>query len=95
MIYQNKIRFLGYVVSAKGIQIEKKQIKTVKNLLEPKLVRDIQVFIGFINFYHQFIYRFKKITVFRKILFYLKKAPISKKHFCTQKAHMYPKNLRK
>lgn len=31
-------------------------------MLEPKLVRDIQVFIDFINFYWQFIRRFSNIA---------------------------------
>ena len=36
LIYQDKIRFLSYVVSTKGIQIKEKQIKTIKNLPKPK-----------------------------------------------------------
>ena len=35
--------------------MEDEQIKAVKNWLEPTLVRDIQVFIGFANFYQYFI----------------------------------------
>ena len=53
--YQNEIRFLGYVVSAQGVQMEDKRIEAVKSWPEPKSVRDIQVFIGFANFYWRFI----------------------------------------
>ena len=53
--YQDKIRFLGYIVSAQGIQIEDKRIEEVKNWPDPKSVRDIQVFYGFANFYCRFI----------------------------------------
>ena len=53
--YQNEVYFLGYVVSSKGISIEVKRIEVVKEWPEPKLVRDIQVFLGFANFYGQFI----------------------------------------
>lgn len=49
--YQEEVRFFAYIVPHQGIQIEKKQIKTVHNEPEPQLVRDIQVFLGFINFY--------------------------------------------
>lgn len=42
--------------------MEEKQIKTVKNWLEPKSIRDIQIFIRFANFYHQFIHKFSRIV---------------------------------
>ena len=34
----------------------------MKDWLEPKLVRNIQVFLGFANFYWQFIQGFSRIT---------------------------------
>ena len=49
--HQDEIRFLGFVVSNKGIRIEEERIETVKNWSEPRSVRDIQVFIGFANFH--------------------------------------------
>ena len=49
--HQDEIRFLGYVVLSKDISIEAKRIKVVKEWPEPKSVRDIQVFLGFANFY--------------------------------------------
>ena len=58
----NKIHFLGYVVSAKGVQIEAERIKVVKSWPEPKSIQDIQVFIRFANFYWRFIQRFSKIA---------------------------------
>ena len=53
--HQDEIHFLGYVVLSKDISIETKKIKVVKNWPEPKLIRNIQVFLDFINFYWQFI----------------------------------------
>ena len=49
--YRDKVRMLGYVVSAQGVQIEDKKIEVVKNWPEPKSIRDIQVFLDFANFY--------------------------------------------
>lgn len=48
--HQNKIRFLGYIVLAKKIQIEE-QIQAIKNWLKPKSEKDIQMFIRFAYFY--------------------------------------------
>ena len=39
--HQEEIWFLGYIVSLQGICMEDKRIKTVKQWLEPKSVRDI------------------------------------------------------
>ena len=43
--------------------MEDKKIEAVRNWPEPKSVRDIQVFIGFANFYRQFIQGFKRIAI--------------------------------
>ena len=53
--HQEEVRFLGYVVSSQGIRMEEERIDAVKAWPEPKLIRDIQVFIGFANFYRRFI----------------------------------------
>ena len=42
--------------------MEDERIKAVKNWPEPKSVRDIQVFIGFANFYQRFIQGFNRIA---------------------------------
>ncbi len=60
--HKDEVRFLGYVVLAQGAQIEEEKIKAVKNWPEPRSVRDIQVFIGFANFYRCFIQGFSRIA---------------------------------
>ncbi len=42
--------------------MEEERIEEVKALAEPNSVRDIQVFLGFANFYRQFIKGFNKIA---------------------------------
>ena len=60
--HQDEVRFRGYVVSSKGISIEAERIKVVRKWPEPKSIRDTQVFLGFANFYWQFIQGFNKIA---------------------------------
>ena len=60
--HQNEVCFLEYVVSAQGVQMEDERIEVVRNWPEPKSVRDIQVFLGFANFYWRFIQGFSKIA---------------------------------
>ena len=60
--HQDEVRFLGYVVSSKGIRMEDKRIKAVKQWPEPQSVWDNQVFLGFAKFYRWFIQGFSRIA---------------------------------
>ena len=53
---------LGFVVSKDGIRMEEERIDAVKKWPKPQSVRDIQVFIGFANFYRHFIKGFSRIA---------------------------------
>ena len=50
------------MVSSKTIRMEDKKIEAVKQWLEPQSIQDIQFFLGFANFYRQFIQRFNRIA---------------------------------
>ena len=49
--HQDEVRFLGFVVSAQEISMEEERIEVVKAWPESKSIRDIQVFLGFANYY--------------------------------------------
>lgn len=50
-----KISFLGHIVSHNSISIDPDRTKAIVNSPVPKRVKDIQRFIGLLNFYHKFI----------------------------------------
>ena len=60
--HKDEVRFLGFIVSRDGIKMEEERIDAVKKWPEPESVRDIQVFIGFANFYRRFIKGFSRIA---------------------------------
>ena len=60
--YKDEVCFLGYITLAQRVRIEDKQIEAMKNWPKLTLVKDIQVFIGFANFYQRFIQGFNKIV---------------------------------
>ena len=60
--HEDEVRFLGFVVSAQGIRMEEERIEAVRDWPEPQSVRDIQVFLGFANFYRRFIRNFSRIA---------------------------------
>ena len=60
--YLEEVCFLGYIISSQEIYMEEERIEAVKAGPELKLVKNIQVFIGFTNFYRRFIQDFSKIA---------------------------------
>ena len=52
--YNDKVRFLKYIMSAQEVRIEEKRINVVKNWPEPKSICDIWVFFWFCQFLSSF-----------------------------------------
>lgn len=60
--YQDRVDFLGFVVTPDGLEMDPSRIKTIRDWPEPQTFRDIQVFLGFCNFYRKFIRGFADIA---------------------------------
>ena len=43
--------YLGYIISPDGVSIDQARVKTIQEWPQPRTVRDIRVFIRFINYY--------------------------------------------
>ena len=57
-----KVEFLGVVIGLEGIKMEKEKVKGVLEWLTPKCVKDIQKFLGLVNYYRQFIEGFATVA---------------------------------
>jgi RNase H-like domain found in reverse transcriptase/Reverse transcriptase (RNA-dependent DNA polymerase)/Integrase zinc binding domain/Chromo (CHRromatin Organisation MOdifier) domain len=66
-----EVEFLGYIISSKGIRMDPAKISSITSWPIPRSVHDIQVFIGFANFYRRFIFNYS--NVLRPITSLLKK----------------------
>ena len=53
--FKSKIAYLGHIVSSKGIETDPKKVEAVKNWTVPRMVMDVQSFLGFTNYYRRFI----------------------------------------
>ena len=60
--HKHSIGFLGYIVSNQGIRPDLSKVKVVKDWLKPWNVRDIQAFLGLVNYYRKFIEGFSGIA---------------------------------
>jgi hypothetical protein len=54
--------FLGFVINSDGIGMESDRISTIEDWPTPESVRDVQVLLGFRNFYRRFIRKYAKVT---------------------------------
>jgi transposase InsO family protein len=61
--HKEEVEFLGHMVGINGVRISEAKIKTIKEWATPKTVKDIQSFLGFVNFNRMFIQDFAKIAI--------------------------------
>jgi len=57
-----EVEFLGVIIGPEGIKIEKEKVKGVLEWPTPKYVKDIQKFLGLVNYYRRFIKDFALIA---------------------------------
>jgi RNase H-like domain found in reverse transcriptase/Reverse transcriptase (RNA-dependent DNA polymerase) len=57
----SQVKYLGLIISTKGVQMDPEKIDTIVGWQTPKRVKDVQAFLGFANFYRRFIKNFSLI----------------------------------
>ena len=58
----DQTKFLGYIISTSGISVDPAKVEAVANWEPPRKVRELQSFLGFCNFYRQFIDEYSRIS---------------------------------
>jgi len=58
-----KSLLLGFVITPQGVGMESDRISTIEDWPTPKPSRDVQVLLGFTNFYRRFIQKYAKVTL--------------------------------
>lgn len=60
--YQDSVEFLGFILSTEGISMDPRRVDTILHWKEPNTYREVQVFLGFCNFYRRFIQGYSGIA---------------------------------
>jgi len=61
-LYADKIEFLGYIASSKGLEVMLSTAKKIANWLTPQNVNNIKLFNGLVNYITKFIPRLAKYS---------------------------------
>jgi transposase InsO family protein len=56
------VEFLGFIVTPEGVVMDPDRVRTITEWPEPEGYKDIQVFLGFANFYRRFIFNYSSIV---------------------------------
>lgn len=61
-LFKWRVKYVGHVVSAEGIEPDDDKITKVKNWPTPSNSEDVRRFLGFVGYYRKFIMNFSKIA---------------------------------
>ena len=61
VFHKEEVEFLGYIVKTIGVTTINRKVKSIRDWAHTKSVKEIQINIGFANFYRPFIKDFSKI----------------------------------
>jgi hypothetical protein len=60
---ERSVEFLGYIISHQGISMDPMKVQTILDWETPTSLRDVHCFLGFTNFYRNFISGYSEITL--------------------------------
>jgi len=60
--HQPSVQFLGYYIDSSGIWMDERKVDATKDWPIPTIVKELQKFLGFANFYRRFIQGYSIIS---------------------------------
>ena len=59
---RTQLKYLGHILNSRGIQVNPKQVEAVKERPEPTTVKEVESFLGKVNYYNRFIPDYSKVA---------------------------------
>lgn len=59
---QTEVKLLGHIVTVDGIKMDPEKIKAIKEFPQPRNVKQLRGFLGLINYFRKFVYRYGEET---------------------------------
>ncbi|KAL1953484.1 hypothetical protein VTO42DRAFT_2763 [Malbranchea cinnamomea] len=56
------VSFLGFIVDTEEVRMDPERVQTIDEWPVPRSFKEIQIFLGFTNFYRHFIFRYSVLT---------------------------------
>jgi len=63
-----EVESLGVVIGPRGVEMQKEKVKGVLNWPVPRNVKEVQKFLGLVNYYRRFIKKFARIAALLHML---------------------------
>ena len=60
--FRQEVEFLGFIVGVAGVTMDPSRVSAVRDWPRPRTYQEVQVFLGFANFYRRFIRHYSKIV---------------------------------
>src|SRR6266481_4346129 len=61
--HTDTVEYLGFILTPTGLHMDLTKVATIQGWPEPRNVHDVQLFLGFTNFYHRFIADYSQLTL--------------------------------
>lgn len=59
--FLKEVPFLGHIISTEGVKMEPEKIKTIQSFKTPSKIKEVQSYLGFLNFYRKYVKDFADI----------------------------------
>ena len=57
-----RTKYLRFVISTNGVEVDLEKVEAIRNWKQPTIVKGVQLFLGFCNFYRRFIRNYRRVA---------------------------------
>jgi hypothetical protein len=62
VFHTTSVEFLGFVITPQGVLMDQERVKAIQEWPTPRSFKEVQIFLGFANFYRRFVHKYSDIA---------------------------------